>query len=797
MAEENINNSLEENNSSINIKEEILNYLHYWKWFVLCLILGVLGAFIYLRYTPEVYQSSARIKILNESKGLELSSKGGGALFSDSKSLENEIQIIKSNRLLAKVVDSLDLHIRYFIEGQFTSKEQWQGALKLVYLEPNNKIGWSRFNIEVTESGLNISKGEEHLDKFSINGYNLNTPREGFPFLIQSKKWIKQHIGLTYIVTVQPISSAANSLSNSISISQVGATEILQISIAGENRQRSEATLNKLVQQFNEDGVIDRQLVYQRTIDFVDDRFLYLEEELDSIEDNKKVFQQDNNLVTFGSDVGYSMSKRTSSEQAVLELENQIALANLLKEPIYTDNLSSLMPENVGLQSVNTNGMVSQYNKIVMERENLIASAGEQNPKVQALDRQLLDLKSNLKTSLNSYFEQLNTALDRLKSQENSAKGLIKGMPQKEKVLRSIERQQNIKENLYLLLLQKREEAAINLAITSPSVKVVEYASSSGRPISPDSKGIYLKSILVALLIPFGILFLMFKADTKIHDKIDVLNNSKRIPILGEIPELKSEQKLFSNPHDRTILAESFRILSANLKYVLTSNKKDVANIIYVTSTIKGEGKTFVSVNLALSFSSINKKVLLIGADLRNPKIAVTDGSKKAKGLSNYLFGDSDSWEQYLQKSIYNVDYLDVLTAGTIPPNPTELLSNGKIEMLLEEAKHLYDYIIVDTAPIILVSDTLLISQHADATVYVTRAGFTEKKLLGFSNDLYLNKKLNNMVYVVNSISDGNKSKGYGYNYGYGYGYHSEESVPEVYSWTWFKEFIKKKIRGL
>ncbi|WP_159022684.1 tyrosine-protein kinase [Formosa sp. L2A11] len=796
MAEEFMNNNNEEDNTSgINIKEEILNYLHYWKWFVLCFIIGITAAFLYLRYTPEIYSSYAKIKILDESKGLELSPQVGGAMFSEAKSLENEIQIIKSNRLLAKVVDSLDLHIRYFIQGQFTEKEQWKGALKLVYLKPNNQITGATFNIEITDNGLNISKGKDHLNEFSIKGYNLNSPKEGFPFLIQSESWIKKHVGLTYIVTVQSISSAANNLANAISVGKVGTTDILQLSIAGENRERSEDALNKIVEQFNEDGVIDRQLVFQRTIDFVDDRFVYLAAELDSIEVGKKDFQQDNELVTFSADVGYSMGKRISSEDAVIKLENQIALAKLLEEPLANNDLSALMPENVGLESANTNGIVSQYNTIVLQRENLIASAGEQNPMVVALNRQLLDLRGNLKVSLNSYFKQLNTSLNSLQKEEVTAKGLVRGMPVKEKILRSIERQQNIKENLYLLLLQKREEAAINLAITSPSVKVVEYASSSGRPVSPDAKGIYMKSILGALLLPFGILFLVFKADTKINDKTDVLKLSSRVPLIGEIPELKNGHRLFENPHDRTVLAESFRILIANLKYTLAPKQNSEAHIVYVTSTIKGEGKTFVSVNLSLALSSINKKVLLIGADLRNPKIDVTDGSKKAKGLSNYLLEPDSDWRTYLQKSTYNVNYMDVLTAGTIPPNPTELLSNGKLKDLIDEAKGLYDYIIVDTAPIILVSDTLLISQYADATVYVTRAGVTEKKLLGFSRELYDNKKLNNMVYVVNSISDSKNSRGYGYNYGYGYGYHQEKRGVKKYSWNWFKDGIKDKIR--
>ncbi|WP_434037661.1 polysaccharide biosynthesis tyrosine autokinase [Formosa sp. 4Alg 33] len=794
MSEEFLNHNSENSNSGINIKEEILNYLHYWKWFLFSLTIAILAVFIYLRYTPETYYSYAKIKILDESKGLELSTQGGG-LFTDTKNLDNEILVIKSTRLLKKVVDSLDLHIRYFVEGQFTSKEQWNGPFKLLGVQPKDNVSSAEYYIEITNEGLIVSQGDEHVNEFIVDGYNLNSPKDNFPFLIQSQSWITKYIGATYKVVIVPLNSAANQLSGAISVSKVGSTDILQLSMLGENKKRSEVALNKILEQFNEDGVSDRQLVFQRTIDFVDDRFMYLAEELDSIEDNKKEFQQDNKFVSFADDAGYSLGKRNTTEEAILELQNQIALSKLLENPLNSGDLSTLMPESIGLESVNTNGIISQYNTVVLERENLISSAGVNNPKVVALNGQLLELRNSLKKSLQGYYEQLNLSLKRLEKEENTAIDLVRRMPEKEKKLRAIERQQNLKENLYLLLLQRREEAAINLAITLPSIKVVEYAFSSNRAVTPDARGMYTKGALVALLLPLGILFLVFKSDTKIYDKADISNLSRNIPIVGEVPELKTDDKLFENPNDRTILAESFRILSTNLKYILKPKADNSGHIIYVTSTIKGEGKTLVSVNLALAYSSINKKVLLIGADLRNPKIAVADGDNKNKGLSDFLFQSSANWKDYLQKSKYNVNFLDVLTAGTIPPNPTELLSNGKLKELLNEAKSSYDYIIIDTAPIMLVTDTLLISQYADATIYVARAGFTDKKLLGFSSELYTTQKLNNMVYVVNNISDSKTSKGYGYNYGYGYGYDNDEIALKKYSWSWIKNEIKEAIR--
>ncbi len=783
--------------NGINIKDEILRYLKFWKWFVLAAIIGVLVAFLYLRFTPETYKSFSKIKILDESSDLELSTGKSGGLFSETKNLDNEIQVIRSKRLLSKVVDSLDLHIRYYFEGKFKQQEAWNPPFKFVSVLPKESVKWGTYYVEVLQDGFKIRRGDAIETEFITKGYNVNNPQKDFPFIITSSPSIKRYVNFFFRVDVQPISAAAASLSNQIGITRVGATDILQLNLVGESRERSEAVLNKVMEQFNLDGVEDRQLVFQRTIDFVDERFVFLAEELDSIEVDKKEFQQNNNMVSFGADVGYSMTKKASTESAVFDIENQIALSKLLINTLAEDNLGTLLPQSIGLDNASANGLIDSYNTVVLEREALITSAGDNNPKVIALNEHLEELRSNLNKSLSTYQRQLDVSLSRLKQEESNAVGLFKSMPQKEKILRSIERQQNLKENLYLLLLQKREEAAINLAITAPSIKIVEYAASSGRPVSPDRNGIYIKSLLGALIIPFGVIFLLFKLDTKIHDKSDVTKATKSIPIAGEIPKLIGEQdKLFTNPHDRTMLAESFRILSTNLNYVLPAkNQNDKAQVIYVTSSIKGEGKTFVSVNLALAYSSISKRVLLIGADLRNPKIKVTGQQKHVKGLSDVLYNNLD-WRTVLQDSEYNKQYLDVLIAGTIPPNPAELLSNGKLKAIIEDAKDEYDYIIIDTAPVVPVTDTLLISQYADATIYVVRAGYTEKKLLGFSKEIYSHKKLNNMVYVVNDISEAKSSRGYGYNYGYGYGYNNDSTIKK-YTWTWFKEGIKNKLRNL
>ncbi len=303
-------------------------------------------------------------------------------------------------------------------------------------------------------------------------------------------------------------------------------------------------------------------------------------------------------------------------------------------------------------------------------------------------------------------------------------------------MLRAIERQQKIKESLYLLLLQKREEAAINLAITEPSVKVVEHALSGSLPISPKRKIVYAGSILAGLLIPFGFLYILFMLDTKLHGKKDIEDKVSDIPVAGEIPIIKkSHTTIFSNPNDRSPLAESFRILSANINYMLPQSEK--GKVIFCTSTIKGEGKTFVSLNVSLALSSLNKKVLLIGADLRNPQIhQYINVDKNYPGLSNYLHDTNFDWKPSVLKSFDKHPHHDIMVSGALPPNPAHLLTNGRLDALIEEARAQYDYIIVDTAPTILVTDTLLISHLADATLYITRADFTEKSLLDHSIEL-------------------------------------------------------------
>lgn len=766
------------NDQGETIKYEIKKYLRYWYWFALGILLALIGAYLYLRYTPKIYSSSAKIKILNKTKGLELPSSA--FVFNRSNiNLENEIEILKSYRIIEEVVEKLDLTVEYYEEGTVLTTQIDKFPFKLVKTKSNDSIiNFSSFKIVVENNGFNVFRGDS--DKaIVIPEFNSYVVKHNLPFELQfeNKSAISANVGKTFILRFIPVSSATRKLKGQIGVSKLGKdSDLLTLSFSSQSKSLASTTVNNVVEVFNQDGVIDRQQVSKRTIKFIDQRFEYLVYELDSIERGIKDFKKSNNIVSIESDAELGLSQRAVSESEVFEVENQLVMSNLLDETVNQVNADSdLLPTNIGLDNGNINVLVNQHNDLVFERDKLVISAGENNPTVKILSDKISNVKSNISTSISSYQSQLNATKRQLVRKNQKYSYQVSSLPLKEKLLRSRERQQAIKQSLYLFLLQKREEAAINLAITEPSIKVVEYALSSGSPISPNSKNIYLIALVAGLFLPFGAIYTNNLLDTKIKGKDDVTSRVGNIPILAELPKIKKNKNLvFENPTDRSVQSEAFRILSANVNYIIPT-AEETGKVIYCTSTIKGEGKTYVGINLSLALSSINKKVLLIGADLRNPQIhTYISKDKNLQGLSNYLHDETIDWKNIVVKGFEKHPNHQILLSGDIPPNPTQLLTNGRFETLLEEAKHLYDYIIIDTAPTILVTDTLLISKYADATIYLLRAEHTEKNLLDFSKDLSQSGKIKNMAYVINGVG-ASRSYGYSYNYGYGYGYGSSD----------------------
>ena len=790
---ENIKNTID--TEEINIKEIFFKYANYWKWFVVGAVLSLFVAYTYLRYASNIYQTTAKIKVLDNSKGAMKLPSDMTSLFSNSKvNIDNEIEVIKSHRLLELVALNLNLNTTYFSDGNIVSSELWKNKpFKVIWLDPKDSIYHKKlsFSIEIEKEGYKIASGDTISNQLFQFGQRNKFSGQSFILAIEDKSVAQKSINGKFTVKRTPLVFVVENLTKSLQVSSTAKTsEVLNLVLAGGNKDKSEAIINSVVAIFNQDGVTDRQLVSQRTIDFVNERFVYLSTELDSIESQKQIFKKENNLSFLPADAQATVSKKSLAEGEYYNLETQVALAKLLEDTLKKDGAYSLLPSNIGIENENINTLIADYNKAVLERSKLLLSAGVKNPMVLEFSDKLVELKQNILYSIRVLQKQLGVSIANIKSLKQDNSNLFSSIPGKEKILRSIERQQNIKETLYLFLLQKREEAFVTKAITTPSIKVVDYAITNYIPISPKRSIIYLAALLIGLLIPFAIVYVLLLLDTKIHGKPDFERLAPDVPVVAEIPFIQSDHRIISK-NDRSILAEAFRILRTNINYLLPLKKEGECPIIYTASSIKGEGKTFVSLNLALTLSTMDKKVLLIGADLRNPQLhKYLNINKNRIGLSNYLYDTGTDWKNLINENIFDNPFFNIIFAGSVPPNPAELLSNGRFEELLNILKKEYDYIIVDTAPAILVADTLLISQLADLTVFVTRADHTDKKLLSYSSDLKKQGKLKNMAYIINNVGS-SKGYGYDYNYGYSYGYGDDErKVPRRVKCI---KFLKKR----
>ncbi|MCM4163341.1 MULTISPECIES: tyrosine-protein kinase family protein [unclassified Arenibacter] len=762
---------LEEDESKTLI-ENIKKYLRYWPWFLLTTIVCIGIGYIYIRYAQVTYNTVAKIKIIDDTKETDIASDAIALLSRNNKiNLENEIEVLKSYRILKQVVDEHHLDIAYYEVGKVKSSQLWVAPFIVEkQIAADSLQSPMAYEITMNAQGLQITDANQQV--FTPNLREPDSTSAGLPFTIKLRKGIdpKFYEGINFRVVLNPIKQVIFQLIKDIQVQATSkSSEILSLSINGGNIDKNEAIINTLIEKFNRDGILDRQLVSKRTLDFIDERFIYLTQELDSIEGGKESFKRSNNLSYIEADAGASLQKKSETEAEANKLDNQISISILLKQSVINQTDYGLLPANIGLENTSLNTLVSDYNQLSLDREKLLQNVGREHPTLVALNEQLERAKVNIIKSVNIYETQLKNSLQQVKEEESRAGSQYARLPEKEKMLRSIERQQSIKENLFLLLLQKREEAAISYAVTAPSVKIVDYGLTNSIPVSPKKMIVYALSLIAGMFLPFAVLYIRFTLDTKIHNRNDIEKLTADIPVVAEIPFFKEVNKKLEL-NDRSIMAESFRMLGTNINFLLEENDKGLGHVVMVTSSIKGEGKTLMAHNLSLAYAGLNKKVLLIGADLRNPQLHnFYNISVNHKGLSDYLKDPDMNWKDCLVPSGADQPTLHIFFGGAISSNSPQLLSSSAFEKFITAAKKEFDYIVVDTAPTMLVSDTLLISKYADATLFVTRAGLTDKRLLESSKNLYKTKKLKNMAYVVNGVGNG-KAKGYNYGYGYGYG---------------------------
>lgn len=768
------NNVISEGESNFDFKKEFFKYLYYWKFFLVSSILFFVAAITVLRYSTKIYKTTAKIQIIDK-KQTSLELPTASELFSNSKiNLENEMEVLKSIPILSNVIKNKNLQTSVFEIGNIMKRLTTEYPFKVSVYGPIDTLSGYTFKLNITENGFEIIDVQNESKSYSFNGTSTTNYTHTLPFEIIDfdKNMFIKNEKKGYEIRFSSKSEIISSLKKTIKLAQIGKdSEIIKLDFNSESSKYSEIVLNELIDVYNDDGVKDRQLIHKRTIDFVNERYAYLSAELDSIEIAKQFYKVNNNLVDLISNSAISLEKSFKSEEEIYNIENQISITNLLINSLDNNKLE-LLPANMVIENEEINTLISNYNQIILERKKLILSAGSSNPSTKQLDYNILDFRSNIINSLQSHLSQLKNIKSKLSDQFYKYNIDISNLPEKEKILRAIERNQKIKESLYLFLLQKREEAEVSFAVTEPSIKVVEHAVSIDTAVAPDRLITFLVAIFLGLILPFISIYLIFTFNRKIYTKDQIEELNLPIDVISEIPQIEDQTNTTLNSaQERSPLAESFRVLYSKLKFYGINEKKD-GHIIMITSIIKGEGKTFCATNLAYTMASLGKKVLLIGADLHNPQIhTYLDVEKNKAGLVDYLVDNSFSWKKaIIKKEPFNCD---ILIGGQIPPNPAQLLNNGNYKKLLDEAKKIYDHIIVDTPPCLLVSDTFTISNYSDLLVFVIRCDHTDIDILDFINDSHSKGVINkNSIIVLNGLgSKGKYGYGYAYNYSYSYKY--------------------------
>lgn len=787
----------------IHLRTILDKYLVHWQWFALAVAVCLFVAYAYLRYTIPQYKATTTILVKDDKKGgmlSELSAFADMGLGTGMKSnVDNEVEILKSRTLVESVVRKLNLNTSLVVKGKIVDREIYKETpIAVNFSNTKPDFDTDNMRLKFTELSPNTFalESESETDSVSVILKNKKEFRYGELIATKNADLVITSLagnGFRYKdddksvdIVVSPFENVVASFQSRLDVTPISKTSsVVAISINDPVVNKAEAFLDNLIQIYNEDAAADKNFISESTSKFIANRLILITQELDGVEQDVQTFKKSNNLTDIESEAKLFIEGSSEYNKKVAETEIQMNVVASMLDFMKKSTNADLLPSNIIAGQGDASGLINAYNELVLQRNRILKSATVANPSVVKLDQQITSLKANVVASLSRMQSTLAIQKRDLNNREGLMNSKIGKIPVQERQFRVIARQQKVKEELYLYLLQKREETAITLAATQPNARVIDEGKASKIPVSPKKNIIYLAALLLGLIIPYGFLYLKALLDTKVKSQRD-FEGKTQIPFIGDLPNSDSPSKLIES-ESRTSTAEALRIIRTNLDFMLNQVPEGKAKTIFMTSTIPGEGKTFIAINLAAIFALSGKKVLLIGMDIRSPKLSDYIDVPHNKGLTNYLSSNNVQIQDYIIK-LKGFEELYVLPSGIVPPNPVELLMNKKVDELFAQLKKEYDYIIVDTAPVSLVTDTLIVAKYADTTVYVVRANYLDKRMLPIPERLYKENKLPNMALLLN---DTQTTKGYGYG-GYGYGYGGYGYGDKVEQKPWYKTVFKR-----
>lgn len=762
-----------EEESEFSFRELLVKSLNYLPLFAVSLIVAFAIAIVYIHYQTPIYTSNIKLLLKDVSNKGSQSTVSDQVLpdifFSSKTNMANETEILRSQKLMEKVVSAQQLNTIYYSIGKVNTLELFSTDPQSKFIQFSGIKDSGRaysITIKVKDNNIYVLNGEQETK--TGNNKLVITPM--FNYLIHIVDFADYKPDDKYIASWLPTPAMAGSLAGGISISPLSKdATILNISTSSQIPAKSELILNTLVNEYNNYNIEQNNRIANNTIQFIDDRLLVISDELNIVENGLKNFKI-NNAVDIGAQTGQEMGTAKTMQDKLNEQELQMNVANMVSQYINNPKRKyELVPSNLGIGDATLSSLVTGYNAGVLKRDELLKTLGEKNLQVQTLQAQLDEYRSKIIESISNIKAVYSNAYNAAYKQYNTSVSNLKQIPEKQKQLLEIERQQGIKEKLYLFLLEKREESAVSRAAAIGKSASIDGAKSGG-PVNLKNSNVYLMAIFLGLGIPLLIVYLMDLFNDRVTTRDEILKYTET-PIIGEISHFAGQERKVVAGKTRGILPEQFRIVRTNLRYFLPKDKH--GSIILVTSTMPGEGKTFVSVNLAAVLAVSGRKTVIIEFDMRRPKITEAIKITDAGGADLPAFLTGNINPEGIIKPVEGNENLYAITTSLVPPNPAELLLSDRLTVLFDYLRAHFEFIVIDTPPLGVVSDAKVLSEFADVSLYIIRQRFTQRKQLKLLNDIYNEKKLPNLAMIVNDVKlKGIRSYyGYGYTYGGSYGY--------------------------